>query len=72
MSALYGEEGLKVVLSAFSYWQLKRATRYIFLLGDQVFHVLRPQGDGFHFVSEAYVYGLMNGEALLWLENGMT
>jgi hypothetical protein len=34
------------------------------LLGGQVLYVLRQRGEGFHFIGECYVHGLMDGEAM--------
>ena len=36
------------------------------LLGGDVPYVLRPEGENWHFVSEAYVHGIMDGEAMDW------
>jgi hypothetical protein len=40
------------------------------LAGGQVLYVLRPQRDCFQFISECYVHGLMDGEALDRLKDG--
>jgi heterokaryon incompatibility protein (HET) len=40
------------------------------LFGGSVLYVLRPQGDDYVFIGECYVHGLMDGEALKFLEDG--
>jgi len=40
------------------------------LFGGRVPYVLRPVGDGFRFVGECYVSGLMNGEAVQTWKKG--
>ena len=40
------------------------------LFGGSVLYVLRPKGDQFWFICEAYVHGLMDGEAMEMLASG--
>ncbi|KAK3171594.1 hypothetical protein OEA41_003678 [Lepraria neglecta] len=40
------------------------------LFGSSVLYVLRPKGDNFWFICEAYVHGLMDGEAMEMLASG--
>ena len=40
------------------------------LFGGSVLYVLRPKGDQFILVGECYVHGLMDGEAMQFLETG--
>jgi hypothetical protein len=40
------------------------------LFGGSVLYVLKPQGDDYVFIGECYVHGLMDGEALKFLEDG--
>lgn len=40
------------------------------LLGGEVLYVLRPERDHYLFVGECYLHGLMDGEAMRWLEDG--
>lgn len=43
------------------------------LAGGQVFYVLRPsveENGNFRLIGEAYIHGLMDGEALEWLQRG--
>jgi hypothetical protein len=40
------------------------------LFGGSVLYVLRPKGDRFWFMGEAYVHGLMDGEAMEMLASG--
>ena len=40
------------------------------LFGGSVLYVLRPKGDNFWFICEAYVHGLMDGEAVEMLASG--
>lgn len=42
------------------------------LLGGQVLYVLRPKGEGFHFIGECYMHGMMSGEAMRPLESKST
>jgi len=35
-----------------------------------VLYVLRPEGDHYLFAGECYIHGLMDGEAMRWLEDG--
>lgn len=42
------------------------------LYGSAACHVLRNNGDGIHaFIGEAYVHGLMQGEAIQMLKDGL-
>ena len=40
------------------------------VFGGSVLYVLRPKGDNFWFICEAYVHGLMDGEAMEMLASG--
>ena len=40
------------------------------LFGGSVLYVLRPKGDQFILVGECYVHGLMDGEAMQFLDTG--
>ena len=40
------------------------------LFGGSVLYVLRPKGDNFWFICEAYMHGLMDGEAMEMLASG--
>ncbi|KAL9108908.1 MAG: hypothetical protein Q9187_008233 [Circinaria calcarea] len=40
------------------------------MLGCSMPLILRPVEDGFQYVGECYIHGLMDGEAMQWLERG--
>jgi hypothetical protein len=42
------------------------------LCGGSVLYVLRPKGDEFQLAGGRYIHGLMDDEALKFLENGRT
>ena len=42
------------------------------LRGSPMLHILRPRGEVYRYIGEAYVYDLMNGEALLENEKQMS
>ena len=44
--------------------------RICVLLGGDVVYVLRPRGEYWQFVAEAYVHGIMDGEAMNWAVEG--
>ena len=45
---------------------IREGDRICVLLGGDVVYVLRPQGEDWQFVAEAYVHGIMDGEAMDW------
>jgi hypothetical protein len=51
--------------------EMKEGDAIGMLFGGRVTYVLRPVYDGFRFVGECYVSGLMNGEAVqTWKDEG--
>ena len=50
--------------------QAKEGDRLCTLFGGSLLYVLRPKGDKFLLVGECYVHGLMDGEAIQFLEKG--
>ncbi len=50
--------------------QAKEGDLLYALFGGSVLYVLRPKGDRFMLVGECYVHGLMDGEAMQFLETG--
>lgn len=46
--------------------------RIYMLLGSDVVYILRPQGKDWHFVAEAYVHGIIDGEAMDWAVESQT
>ena len=50
--------------------QAKEGDLLYALFGGSVLYVLRPEGERFIFVGECYVHGLMDGEAMQFLETG--
>ncbi|KAH6721662.1 heterokaryon incompatibility protein-domain-containing protein [Leptodontidium sp. MPI-SDFR-AT-0119] len=48
--------------------ELENDDLIVVLFGGTTPYVLRPTSEGYKFVGECYVYGLMNGEAILMME----
>ena len=51
---------------------VKVGDRVCVLYGADVPFVLRPGGDGYKVVGECYAHGLMHGEAVRWVEQGVS
>lgn len=74
-SLLFATVGRRLVLSDNGYMCLAPGETQvgdrICILGGHVVYVLRPTGESWSFVGECYVHGLMDGEAMSLLENGV-
>ena len=44
----------------------QKGDKVCLLFGGQVPYIIRPQGKEYRFLGEAYIHGIMNGEALQW------
>jgi hypothetical protein len=51
-------------------WQAEIGDVIFVLFGGSILYLLRPRGNEYVFISECYVHGLMNGEAMAFLEDG--
>jgi hypothetical protein len=51
-------------------WQVEVGDVIFVLFGGSILYLLRPHGNEYVFISECYVHGLMDGEAMAFLEDG--
>lgn len=74
-SLLFASSGRSILLSRHGYIGLgdddsEPGDHICLFHGASVLYVLRPKGSSFQFISECYVHGLMDGEAVELLNNG--
>jgi hypothetical protein len=75
-SLLFASSGRSLLLSRHGYMGLgdddiEPGDHICVFHGAFVLYVLRPKGSSFRFISECYVHGLMDGEAVKLLNNGI-